>query len=186
MKIQTQLSGILDELRSALAHIPNDRAEKLADALMGARTIFVAGAGRSGLAMKSFAMRLMHLGFETHVVGETTTPNLTDSDLLLIGSGSGSTESVVVYANKAHDIGATIGLITAVEDSLASRVADVVITVPAPTPKSDRDLGYSSFQPMGSLFEQSLLLILEAIILILMDRKREHSGAMFARHANLE
>ena len=58
---------------------------------MGARTVFVAGSGRSGLAMRSFAMRLIHLGLSAHVVGETTTPRITDRDLLLIGSGSGST-----------------------------------------------------------------------------------------------
>ena len=43
-------------------------------------------------------MRLMHMGFDTYVVGEVVTPSITDKDVLLIGSGSGSTSSLVVNA----------------------------------------------------------------------------------------
>ncbi len=186
MSIQTYIDQILDELRRTLAHISNDQGEKLTRAIVDAGTVFVAGAGRSGLAMKSFSMRLMHLGFDSYVVGETITPNITDKDLLLIGSGSGATESIVVNADKAHRIGATVGLITIQEDSPIGRVADLVLTIPAPTPKIDRDLGFMSLQPMGSLFEQSLLLTLDAIILMLMDKTRRDKDAMFERHANLE
>ena len=78
-----------------MGHVCSNSAEKLADAILAAETIFVAGAGRSGLAMKSFAMRLMHMGFDTYVVGETVTPSITDKAVLLIGSGSGSTSSLV-------------------------------------------------------------------------------------------
>ena len=186
MDIQTYISQILDELCKTLSHVSNEQTEKMVNAIKDARTVFVAGAGRSGLAMKSFAMRLMHLGFDVYVVGETTTPNITPRDMLLIGSGSGSTGSLVVNANKAHTLDAKIGLITIQEDSPIGQVADVVITIPAPTPKIDRDLGFNSIQPMGSLFEQSLLLILDAIVLLLMGKTRKDPNAMFARHANLE
>src|SRR5665811_602610 len=40
------------------------------------KRVFVMGAGRSGLAAKAFAMRLMHLGLNVYVVGETVTPCL--------------------------------------------------------------------------------------------------------------
>jgi 6-phospho-3-hexuloisomerase len=186
VKIQVYISQILDELRGTLAYVPNDQVEKLANATIGARRVFVAGAGRSGLAMKTFAMRLMHLGFDTYVVGETITPSITSSDLLLIGSGSGSTSSLVANANKAHAIGATIYLITIDKDSPIGQMADVVLAIPAPSPKIDKDLGFNSVQPMGSLFEQSLLLTLDAIILLLMDKTGKGTTAMFARHANLE
>jgi 6-phospho-3-hexuloisomerase len=185
-KIRTYITQILDELRETLAHVPNNRGEELADAIINAQTIFVAGAGRSGLAMKSFAMRLMHLGFDTYVVGETTTPGITDKDLLLIGSGSGSTGSLVVSANKAQAIGAKICLITVDADSSVAQVADAILTIPAPTPKIDRDLGFRSAQPMGSLFEQSLLLTLDAIVLLLMEKTEKNGVTMIDRHANLE
>jgi 6-phospho-3-hexuloisomerase len=169
-----------------MAHVRNDSAEKLVDAIIDTQRIFVAGAGRSGLAMKSFAMRLMHLGFDTYVVGETVTPSITEKDVLLIGSGSGSTSSLVVSANKADAIGATVCLITIDENSPIAQVAEVILTIPAPTPKIDRDLGFRSAQPMGSLFEQSLLLTLDAIILLLMERTEKTPESMFTRHANLE
>ncbi len=186
MNIQAYISQILDELRGTMRHVCNDSAEKLVDAIIDAQRIFVAGAGRSGLAMKSFAMRLMHLGFDTYVVGETVTPSITEKDVLLIGSGSGSTSSSVSSANKADAIGATIYLITIDENSPIAQVAEVILTLPAPTPKIDRDLGFRSAQPMGSLFEQSLLLTLDAIILLLMERTEKTPESMFTRHANLE
>ncbi len=44
------------------------------DELLSAKRIYVMGAGRSGLIAKAFAMRLMHLGMHSYVVGETITP----------------------------------------------------------------------------------------------------------------
>ncbi|MCE2395409.1 6-phospho-3-hexuloisomerase [Candidatus Poribacteria bacterium] len=186
MNTQAYISQILNELSETVGHICNDSAEKLADAILAAETIFVAGAGRSGLAMKSFAMRLMHMGFDTYVVGETVTPSITDKDVLLIGSGSGSTSSLVVSANKADAIGATICLITIDENAPIAQVAEVVLTIAAPSPKVNKDLGFRSVQPMGSLFEQSLLLTLEAIVLLLMRKTGKTTELMFTRHANLE
>ncbi|MOA65140.1 3-hexulose-6-phosphate isomerase [compost metagenome] len=43
-----------------------------------------------------------------------------------------------------------------------------------------------SIQPMGSLFEQMLLIFFDALILRLMEMKGQSSGKMFGRHANLE
>ena len=186
MNIQTYISQILDELGETAGHICNSSAEKLADAIMDAQTVFVAGAGRSGLAMKSFAMRLMHIGFDTYVVGETVTPSITDKDVLLIGSGSGSTSSLVTSAKKAEAIGAPLCLLTIDQNSPIGKLADVVLTIPAPSPKVNRDLGFCSVQPMGSLFEQSLLLTLDAIILLLMEKTGKTPESMFNRHANLE
>ncbi len=186
MNIQAYISQILEELGETVGHVCNDPAEKLVDAIMDAQTVFVAGAGRSGLAMKSFAMRSMHIGFDTYVVGETVTPSITDKDVLLIGSGSGSTSSLVTSANKAEAIGATICLVTIDENSPIGKLADVILTLPAPSPKVNKDLGFRSVQPMGSLFEQSLLLTLDAIILLLMEKTGKTPESMFNRHANLE
>ena len=184
--MQTHFDSILHELRRTLAHISDDRAESLLQAIIGAQRIFVAGAGRSGLAMKGFAMRLMHMGFDAYVVGEIVTPGITKEDMLLIGSGSGATASLVVNAQKASAIGAAVGLITIQEDSPIGKIADVVLTIPAPTPKIEQDLGFSSVQPLGSLFEQSLMLTLDALVVVLMGKSGKEAEAMFARHANLE
>ncbi|MEM1486380.1 6-phospho-3-hexuloisomerase [Oscillospiraceae bacterium PP1C4] len=177
---------IIRELERTLSNIPAEEAEKLADCILKSQKVFVAGAGRSGFMVKAFAMRLMHMGFDAYVVGETVTPNLEKEDLLLIGSGSGETGSLVSMANKAKNIGSAIGLVTIFPESAIGKLASIVIKVPAPTPKVETETGFKSIQPMGSLFEQSLLLFLDAIILRLMEKQGNNSDTMFTRHANLE
>lgn len=57
-------------------------------------TIFLAGAGRSGFVAKSFAMRLMHLGFYVYVFNETIAPPVRDGDIIIIISKSGKSNSI--------------------------------------------------------------------------------------------
>jgi 6-phospho-3-hexuloisomerase len=57
-------------------------------------TIFLAGAGRSGFVAKSFAMRLMHLGFYVYVFNETIAPPVKDGDIIIIISKSGKSNSI--------------------------------------------------------------------------------------------
>ncbi|MDE2825208.1 MAG: 6-phospho-3-hexuloisomerase [Gemmatimonadota bacterium] len=186
--------SILDELRRTLNRISCDEVEALVREVTGAQRIFVAGAGRSGLVMGSFAMRLAQLGRPVHVVGETTSAPIRPGDLLLIGSGSGVTDRLVHYAEKAAEVGARVAAATADPDSPAARLADVVVVIPAPTPKSPTpkssnatgDKEHRSHQPMGTLFEQSLGVMLDTCVLLLMARLDETGRSMFERHANLE
>ncbi|MBD3306546.1 6-phospho-3-hexuloisomerase [candidate division KSB3 bacterium] len=184
--IQNLGQQIIQELDQTLANLDNDPAEALVRTLLDADTSFVAGAGRSGFMVKAFAMRLMHMGREVYVVGETVTPNLTADDLLLIASGSGTTDSLVVMAQKAKALGARLALVTIDPASPIGELADIVLPIPAPSPKVQRKTDFTSIQPMGSLFEQALLLTLDTLILMLMERQGKTSGGMFTRHANLE
>jgi 6-phospho-3-hexuloisomerase len=184
--LQRNFKLILDELALATGAVSDEAGQALVLSIMEAGRIFVAGAGRSGLAMRAFAMRLMHLGFDVHVVGDVTTPSIGASDLLLIGSGSGSTDSLLSMAGKARTIGSQIALITIRSRSPIADLADIVLTIPAPTPKIDVEIGYRSVQPMGSLFEQSLWLTLDALSMAVMQRIGADGDAMFGRHANLE
>lgn len=177
---------IIEELQRTLSGINQEKTDELIDQILDAGSIFVAGAGRSGLAMKGFAMRLMHMGLSSYVIGETVTPSFTQNDLLIIGSGSGTTSSLEVAAKKASNIGGKLTLITINPQSEIARAADTVVTIPAPSPKIAHTTDFTSIQPMGSLFEQSLWLLLDALILLLMERKDLRSEDMFERHANLE
>jgi 6-phospho-3-hexuloisomerase len=177
---------VLGELERTLSAISPGEAEQFASRIVAAKKILVAGAGRSGLAVKAFAMRLMHMGFDAHVVGETVTPKLEAADLLLIGSGSGETGSLVQMARKTREIGGNIALVTIFPLSTIGQLADVCVRIPAPTPKVSADTGWTSIQPMGSLFEQSLFIFLDLVILRLMDSAARDSATMFRRHANLE
>ena len=184
--IQDVGTRIIRELETTLSGVADDQAQDIIRMILKARRIFVAGAGRSGLMVKAFAMRLIHLGCTAYVVGETTTPKLTPEDMLLIASGSGATASLVVMAQKATTIGAQIGLIAINRQSPIAEIADIVLTISAPSPKIQKETGFTSIQPMGSLFEQSLLLLLDALIFMLMERLSMTSDNMFTRHANLE
>jgi 6-phospho-3-hexuloisomerase len=186
MDLHTHLDTILDELRRTLAQLDADQAARFVEAICGASRIFIAGAGRSGLMMRAFAMRLMHLGYPVYVVGETVTPGIGKGDLLVIGSGSGATASLVGHAERAGSTGATVGLITIRPDTPIGRTAGILLTIPAPSPKIGQDAGLRSEQPMGSLFEQSLMLTLDALVLLLMEATGQDAAAMFGRHANLE
>ena len=177
---------VLAELNRTLTNVSAEEGEKLAQLVLNAGKILVAGAGRSGFAVKAFAMRLMHMGFDAYVVNETVTPNIEPGDVLVVGSGSGETGSLVVMAQKAKKIGADLALVTIFPDSSIGKIADAVVRIPAPTPKVATDTGFKSIQPMGSLVEQSLLLFLDSVILRLMELQGNDSDTMFTRHANLE
>src|SRR4028119_2423993 len=92
---------VLAENQRVLQAIAYPAVEQLAQKIMDVERIFVIGEGRSGLAIRMTAMRLMHLGCQVYVVGETTTPSIQSTDLLIACSGSGSTETVRAIAAKA-------------------------------------------------------------------------------------
>jgi 6-phospho-3-hexuloisomerase len=161
-----------------------DQAGKL---IASSPRIFVAGAGRSGLCMRAFAVRLMHLGKMVHVVGEITTPNISTNDLLILGSGSGRTDGLLTIAHQAKREGAQILLFTTDGSSPLAEQADLRVIIPAPSLKStEGSSGPLSVQPMGTLFEQSLLIVCDRLVLGLMQQTGVSSTQMSRRHANLE
>ena len=185
MKTTPYTLEIVKELQQTLALIQDEEAEQLVNKILEAKKIFVAGAGRSGLMGKSFVMRMMHIGLDPYIVGETVTPNLEQDDIFIVGSGSGETKTLVSMVEKAKNIGATVVAVTIFPESTIGQLADITIEIPAQS-KTGEVTGNKSIQPMGSLFEQSLLLFYDAIILRFMDKKGINSDTMYGRHANLE
>lgn len=185
MKITDYVNEIMQELSRVLDMIDGEKAERFTEYIMQVKKVFVAGAGRSGLMGRAFAMRMMQMGFDAYVVGETVTPNLDRDDLLILGTGSGETKSLVVMAEKAKSLNASIAIATIFPESTIGRLANVSIKLPA-QPKTGAGTGYESVQPMGALFEQSLIVFYDAMILRLMEKQGMNSTTMFSRHANLE
>jgi 6-phospho 3-hexuloisomerase len=178
---------ILKELEGSLSKIDRQQAKAFEDAVITARKVFVAGAGRSLLMVRGLAMRLMHMGFEAYVVGETVTPAIGPEDLLIIGSGSGETGTLTVMANKAKKVGAMVALITIYPMSTIGHIADFVVQINAATTKGDRD-SVKSVQPGANMFEQSLLLFCDATMISIINRCNisDSNTALMKRHANLE
>ncbi|PCK20712.1 6-phospho-3-hexuloisomerase [Bacillus pumilus] len=185
MKTSDYVKAILSELSEHSLAFQDEGAERLVTSILAARKVFVAGAGRSGLMGKSFAMRLTHIGIEAYVIGETNTPSFTEKDLLIVGTGSGQTETLLVLAKKARAIGGKIASFTLSAESPIADLSDEVILLSG-APKDQHEGSHHTIQPMGSLFEQSLLLMYDAVILRLMEMEQLDTHTMYGHHANLE
>jgi len=158
------------------------------------KKILVVGVGRSGLVGRAFAMRLRHLGARSYVVGETITPSVEEGDLLVAISGSGSTQVVVAAAEAAKKMKARVAAVTSYYDSPLGRLADLVVFVPGRTKLASMDdyfarqiLGiHEPLSPLGTLFEDTTMVVLDAIIAELMKRLGKNESDLAKRHANIE
>lgn len=186
MEVKEILRDITAELARTFDAMDAGQIDELERRLLAADRVFVAGAGRSLLAIRGLAMRLMHFGFTAYVVGETVTPAIGPGDLLLIASGSGSTGSLVVMAQKCKDAGADLALITTRPDSPIGHLADHIVHLEAYTAKLP-DSGIKSVQLGGNTFEQGVLILGDAIIIhIATQVEGDHNAELMTRHANLE
>jgi 6-phospho-3-hexuloisomerase len=172
---------IIDKIASILDATEKSHDVRLTEMLDGARRIFIAGAGRSKLVGNFFAMRLVHGGYDVSVVGEIVTPSIKNGDLLIIISGSGETEQLIAFTKSAQKVGAKIVLISAKSSSTIGDMADAVFTVGSP-----EQYGKVVGMPMGTVFELSTLVFLEAIISHIIHDKGIAEEVMRERHANLE
>lgn len=177
------VEAVVREIEGAGSRIGDAAVGRLIDALRSHSRVFVYGTGRSGLMLKAFAMRCMQLGLTSYAVGETTTPSIQAGDLLVVASASGSTASVVQTAQAACEQGADLFCVTATPDSPLSDVREPDVIIDAAT-KHARST--ASAQPLGSLFEQMLLVFFDAVILSLAEGDAGANDRMASRHASLE
>ncbi|MGI4741137.1 MAG: 6-phospho-3-hexuloisomerase [Janthinobacterium lividum] len=183
-ELRHQLQMIIAENQRLAEQVDFAAAAALIPLIQHAERVFVVGAGRTGLVLKAAAMRLMHLGLTVFVVGETTTPAIRQGDLLLAGSGSGTTSTIVKAAEKAKAAGAQVVAISTTPDSPLAALATQVVVLPA-AQKQDHG-GTISQQYAGSLFEQSVLLLTDAIFQTLWALDGTPAEELWKRHANLE
>lgn len=191
MKKLEYMDNLIQEISDALSTVDDEQVDKLTQAILDAPHIFISGSGRSGLSIREFAMRLMHMGLPVYVLGEVVTPGLQAGDLLIIASGSGETGCQKVFAQKTKEMGGKIGLVTIAPGSTIDQLADYSVYINAPATKLNRlhrdgDIKVHSIQPMASLFEQCVLLVLDLVIVRLMDKRGMDSDEMFCNHVNLE
>lgn len=179
---------IAKEVADNLSRVDPEATETLLEAIREAKRVFFAGRGRSLLMLRGLAMRLMHLGLCVYVTGETVTPAAGPGDLLLIGSGSGETTTLVPLAQQAHKLGMRVALLTIFPDSTLARLADHVVVIPGTSGKRPGNDAPLSLQPGGNLFEQSMLLLCDAAALCVAQRMglALNDDTIMSRHANLE
>lgn len=183
---------IVEEIKTVLDQVKSDQVEAFIDRLIRCHRIYVVGEGRSGLMVKAFAMRLVHLRKRCYVVGESITPALRRGDVLIAVSGSGETRSVVETAETAKRLGAIVLGVTARPDSNLRKHCAIVIVLPAKIMKKSiksfdiRELeGIPLEPPLGSLFEVSCMIFLEVVVMELMKRLRISEQQMYKVHQNI-
>jgi 6-phospho-3-hexuloisomerase len=184
MKIRDVTQSILCEIGEILQELDNEDINRLVKEILTAHRIVVFGVGRMGLVSRAFVMRLCHLGLEAFAFGESTTPRIGPKDLVIVNSGSGETQTIFDITSLAKEAGAKIVAITARPNSRIGLLADIVVNMPGPTKHSNgKDL---SKQPMTTLYDQSLLILLDGVVIMLMSKTKQTSADLWARHCNLE
>ncbi|MBO6110079.1 MAG: 6-phospho-3-hexuloisomerase [Methanobrevibacter sp.] len=193
--MKTSIHAILDNIKSAEDYLDEEAIEKFEDIIIESKNIFVTGAGRSGLAAKAFAMRLMHLGLSAYVVGETISPAIYEDDCIIAISGSGETNTIVSAAKIAKNRGSKVLALTSYPESTLGQLCDSYILVKGRTKKEVDDENYikrqihgnyTSLTPLGTAFELTTLVFLDAIVSELMEKMHQTESDLKARHTVLE
>jgi len=189
---------LIKSISAALRGLDREEVKTLLESLMDTRTrgkkVLVVGAGRSGLVGKAFAMRLMHLGFQVYVLGETINPNVGEGDMVIVISGSGKTTVPLAAAQMAKSLNAKVVAITSQEESPLAQTADLVVDIPGREDIALEDEyhirqlkgQHESLAPMGTMFEDTTMIFLDSIIAELMNRLGLSVDSMRLRHATIE
>lgn len=195
-RVQEMMQLMASKIRAISKTISDEKVEQFLAELLHAQRIYVMGAGRSGLVAKAFAMRLMHLGLQAYVVGETITPAVGRDDVIVVFSGSGKTQTVADLAETAKAIGAHICLITSNPDSRIGEISDCIVVIEHHRDEVENDavefeirqmLGeHKSFAPLGTLFETASIVFADAAISRLMEITKTDETALKNRHTNIE
>lgn len=173
-------SEVLAGIGRSLASVPEESLTALIDAVGSAGRVFVTGAGRSLLFVKSLAMALMQIGHTVYATGEVATPAIGPGDLLIVASSSGTTKSVLLFVEQARDQGARIAAITGNPGSPIGEVADLVVAM-----GDGIDPEAPGWQT-GSFFELALGPLGDVIVEEVASRQGATSDTVSAHHANLE
>lgn len=192
--VPLSMNLIADHLAMVASSLSEDDVEELISSIINAKSVFLMGAGRSGLVAKSFAMRLMHLGISVYVVGETTTPAVNPEDLVIAISGSGQTTNIANLGTIVVEIGAKLITLTTNKDSRLGKMSNSSVVIKG---RSKVDTGgyyerhlrgdyYDELMPMGTTFEVSAMAFLDSCVAELMVRIDKSEGDMKQRHATLE
>ena len=189
------IEAILDNIRDAEEYLVEEDIANFIEIITTADNIFVTGAGRSGLAAKAFAMRLMHLGLSSYVVGETISPAINAGDCILAISGSGETNTIVTAAKISKKRGAKVLALTSYPKSSLGQLADGIIHVKGRTKVEVDDENYlkrqikgnyTSLTPLGTAFELTSLVFLDGLVSELMEAMGKTEEDLKNRHTVLE
>lgn len=166
-----------------LTGIDQASIDALAEAMLAAKRVFVAGWGRAGNVIKILSMNCSQMGLKTHIVGDNSTPSIHEGDILVIGSGSGETDTMKILADQAKEHGATLALVSGNPDSYIGKRADYNIKIErigASTPeekeKASIAITRSFYQVVVMLNDCIMTQMMEKLGLTFEDVRRYHNN----------
>lgn len=166
-----------DEIAAVVATLDDDVLQSLVSEIVIAHKVYLSGIGRSGLSAKAIAMRLMHIGVRAFAVGEIATPGIEEGDLLIVLTATGR-GTILTQAKAARGVGARVATISARDEGDLPDISHVLLVLPVRS-------GVPTVQHAGSLFEQSALVIGDAVCRAVQERLGVPTSELNRRHANL-
>ncbi len=176
--MRESLNYILKEMEEALQRVDPGAVEEAINSIVASKKIFVYGVGRSGLVGQAFAVRLVQMGFNVHFVGDMTTPFVEPGDLVIIVSNTGETMSAVQTANIVRRVGAKVIAVTSNPNSKLGHASNIILEV-----AQARDDQKKRLAPLGTIFEDSALVLFDALVPIIMERLDQNEASLRRRHA---
>ena len=127
----------------------------------------------------------VRLGKESFWIWDDTTPSIGEGDLMICACGSANVGHENYVADMAKKNGAKLALITPSSEGFLLSIADMVVNVPAAAYKAVGDF-VPSEQLMGNLFEQTLFIFYDILVMMLREEMDIKPEEMVARHRNVE
>ncbi len=172
------LDYLVEKIKKSVETISREDRDLFISLILEKKKIFIYGSGRSGLIGQLFAVRLVQLGLDVHFVGEMTTPIIRKEDLTIIVSNMGENMSGTQTANIARRIGSHVVSITSRKNSKLANSSNTVIHM-----KNCDSADNAVYAPLGTLFEDSVMIFFDSLIPELMEKLDASESDMRNRHA---
>jgi len=133
-------------------------------------------AGRMGYSLRSFIMRLSHMGFNASMIGDTNVPKVRNDTVMIVNSSSGETPSILNYAIQSSSKTNKIYSTTCNNSSSIALLSKKIISIPE----------IKSQQLMKSPYEQFSMLLYDFIVIKLVETLELDKKYISNNHSILE
>lgn len=185
---------IMKNLQENMEHLNKPRyfkhtqkfIEMVHDGLVNRRKFFLLASGRSAFILQCFATRLVHLGAEIYMVTNLASmPALTNKDILIVLSGSGTTDIVVSLLKNIVNTVKPFGIVTITShpETIIGRAGDVTIKLKGRTKKDKATGDTAVLTPEGTMFEAAAFSYLDAIVAELAIKCGKTDEDMLKKHS---
>ncbi len=173
--------SILDEIKNTIRLVDEKPLFLLAEEILQAKRVFVAGSGRSEQNARIFAMRLMHLSIPSYVVRDVTTPAITKDDLLIVFANAPENKWLCEIARKSYSAQAAVAAFSLSISSPIADLAKVCVFIPK-SPSS----GVAGTQSAGVVFDQTCMILSDMLVIHLARKMNKPIDELIRNRSNLE